>query len=94
MEATLLGAPRLVVPVLPWIEVLLGALLIAQWQRRPMAIAAGAMLVAFTALILANLARGRRPRCACFGSWSSRPLGWRHVARNAVLVALALVAIA
>ena len=45
------------------------------------------------ALVL-RLAQGRRPPCACFGAWSATPIGWGHVARNAVFAAFAAVAIA
>lgn len=93
VEAASMGAPRLIVPILPWIEILSGALLIAQWQRQLMAVVVGVMLMGFTFVIISHLARGRHPQCACFGSWSARPLGWRHVVRNAALVVLAIVSL-
>jgi hypothetical protein len=49
-----------------------------------------ALLAMFTTLITVRLAQGKRPPCACFGSLSARPLGWRHVLRNGVLMALAV----
>jgi len=91
IEAATMGAPRPIVPVLPWIELVCGALLIAQWQRQSIALIVGVMLLVFTIAIIAQLARGRHPSCACFGSWSARPLGWWHVARNAALLVLAAV---
>jgi hypothetical protein len=54
------------------------------------AVAAG-LLVAFTALLAVRLLQGRRPPCACFGTLSSKPIGWANVARNAVFLALAAV---
>ena len=50
------------------------------------------VLQLFTLLIVFNLGRGRRPVCACFGSWSSRPLGWSHVVRNVVFMLVAVLA--
>ena len=91
-QATTLGAPATVVPVLPVLELVVGALLCAQVGRPVVALVAIAMLVAFTVLITVRLRSGQRPPCACFGSWSARPLGWRHVVRNVVLIAFALVA--
>jgi uncharacterized membrane protein YphA (DoxX/SURF4 family) len=90
-DAAALGGPRVLYPLVPWIELVLGALLVV--RVAPVAVAAGAVavLAAFTALLAANLARGRRPVCACFGEWSRRPLGALHVARNLVLIALAVV---
>jgi hypothetical protein len=91
-EAHEMGAPGWVVPVLPWFELVLGGLLVAQLGLPVTAVMALALLGAFTALIIRRLAQGRHPPCACFGAWSRRPLGWRHVVRNVVLMALALVA--
>ncbi len=91
VEAATMGAPRLIVPVLPWVELVCGALLIAQWERQVLALVVGVMLLGFTVAIIDRLARGLHPPCACFGSWSARPLGWRHVVRNTILLALAVV---
>lgn len=88
-----LGAPRAAVTVLPGLELALGALLVVQWQRAALAAVAGVLLVAFTALLAVRIAQGRRPPCACFGSLSARPIGWRHLARNAVLLAVAVMAV-
>lgn len=93
MQAAALGAPAIAIPLVPWLEIGVGALLCAQIARPVVASIAALMLVAFTALLVARLARGQRPPCACFGSWSAKPLSWKHLARNAVLLALAVVAI-
>lgn len=56
------------------------------------ALAAIVLLASFTAAIGVALARGSRPDCHCFGALSpgeSRPIGWRSLARNAVLLGLA-----
>lgn len=91
-DAAAMGAPRFAVPFVPWIEIVTGALLIVQWQRRSVALVVAALLIAFTILIVRNLSIGNRPRCACFGTWAARPLSWRHVLRNATLLAVAVVA--
>jgi hypothetical protein len=57
-------------------------------------VAAGATLVLFTALLVRLIARGEHPPCACFGGFSARPIGWGHVARNAVFLGLAVIAVA
>nr|WP_189244750.1 MauE/DoxX family redox-associated membrane protein [Streptosporangium pseudovulgare] len=54
---------------------------------------AAALLAAFTAGIAMSLARGNREPCSCFGR-SETPLGAGHVARNLVLVAVALLGLA
>jgi thiol-disulfide isomerase/thioredoxin len=47
------------------------------------------LLLLFVAGIGANLARGRRPECHCFGQIHSAPAGWSTLARNGVLAAVA-----
>ena len=91
-QAAGLGAPTWSVGPLPWIELVLGAVLISNLTRRPASIAALALLVALTGLVVVRLGEGRHPPCACFGAWSARPLGPGHVVRNGLLIVLAVVA--
>ena len=93
-QARGLGAPRAVIPVLPWLEISLGAILIVQVAPVAAGIAALGLLAAFTMLIVRRLSLGEHPLCACFGAWSAAPLGWGHVARNAALGVLAVATIA
>lgn len=57
--------------------------------------AAGAFLLLslFAVAIGANMARGRKPDCRCFGQLRSAPAGWSTLARNAVLAAPALLVV-
>lgn len=91
-QGRVLGAPVAVLPFVPWLEIVIGALLIAQVATAPVSIVALIVLQIFTLLIIVNLGRGHRPVCACFGSWSAKPLGWGHVARNVVFMLLAVFA--
>ena len=93
-QAADLGVPRVVVVALPIVEAALGALLVVQWQRRICAALALGLLLAFTALLVVRLSQGRRPPCACFGSFSAKPISWMHVARNVGFIALGAVAFA
>ena len=93
VEAQALGAPKAIAPIVPWIEIALGALLIVQLKPEIVGALSVALLVAFTLLIMRQLQKGERPVCACFGSWSSKPLSWNHVARNAGFIALAAITI-
>ncbi len=92
-QARELGAPRFVVPVLPWLEIVLGAVLVVQLAPAVAAATALVVLVAFTALIVRRLAEGKHPPCACFGAWSAKPLGRAHVVRNVGFIALGVVAL-
>jgi hypothetical protein len=91
-QAADLGVSRQVALVVPFVEIGVGALLAAQLFEPWPAIAALALLVAFTVVIARRLLDGSRPPCACFGSRSKRPLGVYHLVRNLALLALALIA--
>ena len=93
VQAVGLGAPRWVIPFVPWVEIVVGAALVVQVARRPAVLVALAILLAFTTLLGVRLSEGKRPPCACFGAWSAKPLGPGHLARNAALIAVAGVAL-
>jgi peroxiredoxin/uncharacterized membrane protein YphA (DoxX/SURF4 family) len=80
--------------LVPICELLTAVVLLPSRSARLGAIAAAALLVAFSAAIAWALARGRRPSCGCFGRLHSAPAGLGTLARNlglasgAVLVAV------
>ena len=87
------GVPsRLAAPfglLLPMVELAIAVALVPRASARYGAVAALMLLVLFVLAIVANLARGRRPECHCFGQLHSRPAGWMTVARNVALAAVA-----
>src|SRR5689334_15184836 len=91
--AAAFGAPRPLVPVLPWAELVLGGLLVAQVGGPWVPLVALVVLLVFTVAVLAQLARGRQVPCACFGAASTRPVDRLTVARNLALCTLTLIAI-
>ena len=92
-QARDLGAPRFAAPLLPWLELAVGAALVVQLVEPWPALAAIALLLAFSALIAVRLSQGRRPPCACFGAWSASPIGPGHLARNGALLALGVLSL-
>ena len=78
----------------PFVELVVGALLIVGVASPWPAVAALVLLVTFSVLLAVHLAAGSHPPCACFGAWSAKPLSWHHLARNGLLAALAVVALA
>ena len=92
-QAAGLGAPRVAVPTLPWIELVVGAALVFQLVPPWPAVVALALLVAFTRLIVVRLRAGEHPPCACFGAWSAKPIGRSHLVRNAALIALGVLSL-
>jgi thiol-disulfide isomerase/thioredoxin/uncharacterized membrane protein YphA (DoxX/SURF4 family) len=75
--------------LLPLAELGVGAALIAASSAWWGALAALGLLVLFVVGISINLARGRKPDCHCFGQLHSAPAGWKTLARNGVLAAVA-----
>jgi threonine/homoserine efflux transporter RhtA len=91
-QAADMGVGRPLAMTVPYVEIVIGAVLALQLFEPWPAVAATALLVAFTGVIVLRLLDGSRPPCACFGSRSKRPLGTYHVVRNLGLLALAVVA--
>ena len=79
--------------LLPPAELAVAVLLLPASTAVAGAAAALALLLVFTAAIGVNLARGRAPDCHCFGQLHSSPAGWKTLARNGVLAAVAVLAL-
>src|SRR4028118_1258148 len=75
--------------LLPLAELALAAALIPASTAWWGALGALALLLLFVAGIGANLARGRKPDCHCFGQLHSSPAGWSTLLRNGMLAAVA-----
>ncbi len=88
------GAPAWLVPVLPWGEVVLGALLVAGIGLPWTAMAAAAVLAVFAVAVGIRLRRNDTVPCGCFGETSPQPVGRDTVVRNVLLVIMALMAAA
>ena len=85
-----LPRPHVVAVAVPVTELATAALLLVDPPTGgPCAVA---LLVAFTTLIAGRLLAGHRDSCGCFGTWSSRPLSWRDLARNGSLTVLGVIA--
>ncbi len=85
------GAPRWAIGGLPWVEMVLGGLLMAQVGGRWTSAAARALLAAFTVAVAVRLRSADRAPCGCFGETSPEPVGVDTLVRNVVLTAMALV---
>jgi methylamine dehydrogenase accessory protein MauD len=84
---TLLATPLGV--LLPLTELAVAVTLIPASTAWWGAVGALVLLLLFVVGIGANLARGRKPDCHCFGQLHSEPAGWKTLARNGVLAAVA-----
>ena len=75
--------------LLPLAELVVAATLLPASTAWWGALGAFAFLSLFLVGITINLARGRKPDCHCFGQLHSAPAGWKTLARNGVLAAVA-----
>ena len=91
-QARQMGASQPVATVVPGVELVLGASLVTGIAMPLPALAAIALLIAFSVVIARQLVDGRHPPCACFGSWSTRPLSEVHLLRNAGLIVVGTLA--
>jgi len=92
LESLGLVAPQVLAWLVPAAEVGVALLLVAAPAWGGMA--AFALLVAFTTVLVRVLRSGRAVSCNCFGALSSRPISPATLARNVVLLGLSLVAAA
>ena len=87
------GAPRWVVGLLPWVELGLGALLLARVGGRWTAGLACGLLALFTVAVALQLRFGEPAPCGCFGETSTEPVGADTLVRNVVLTAAAALGV-
>ncbi len=75
--------------VLPWVETLAGAALVAGLFRRTNALLISLMLVFFIILVAVTMARGLDVDCGCFGALS-RKAGWTLIVEDALMLFMAV----
>jgi uncharacterized membrane protein YphA (DoxX/SURF4 family) len=85
------GAGKLIANYFPFVELLVGLMLVFGVFTRLAAVAAIALFVLFTTLIVYDLTRGSNASCHCFGRLSNEKLTPMAVVRNVALMALALL---
>lgn len=73
---------------LPWLEILLGGLLISGWKLRYTASFTSLLLLAFISVMTSTYFRGIEADCGCFGF--GEPLTGTTLLRDSVLLLLAI----
>ncbi len=90
-DAVALGVGAALARPVPFVEIALGALvalrLATPWSSMAMIV----LVVGFSLVIVRAMRSEVPPVCACFGSFDRRPVGFGHLARNGVLIALTAV---
>ena len=92
-QAKRLGAPTFAIPTVPYVEVVLGSLLIAGVATSAVLAASIVALSSFTVLLSLRLVAGDRPPCACLSFRSTKPIGWNNIVRNLLMLALLIAAL-
>ncbi|MBK9188930.1 MAG: DoxX family membrane protein [Phycisphaerales bacterium] len=75
--------------VIPWVEIVLGACLVLGCWTRAAATLLSLLIAGFLGGIISVIARKMDVTCGCFGKFEipcTGPIGFCHVARNAVLL--------
>ena len=93
-DAAAQRVPSSIAMVVPVVEVMLGVTLIALRPTRVVIGIACAVLLAFTAHLVARIRRGDDVPCGCFGSTRRVPPSWRDVWRNVALMVCLMVSLA
>lgn len=82
---------RLYAAVVPWIEAIVGLLLLLGLATNVAAVIGGVLLLSFIVAVGLNVARGRTELdCGCFGPGHRQKIGGRLIIRNIALVLLSL----
>lgn len=93
-DAAAQRVPSSIAVLVPVVEVVLGVTLIALRPTKVVIGIACAVLLAFTAHLVARIRRGDDVPCGCFGSTRRVPPSWSDVWRNVALMVCLMVSLA
>jgi hypothetical protein len=82
---------NLVAVLLPWVEIVAGAFVLAGIWLRAAALVITIMTAMFFTVIVSALARGLNIECGCFGTVGGRHVGLVNLAIDSTLFCLALL---
>ena len=77
---------------IPWIELVAGLALVANFKPRAGAIVYTVLMTLFTVAVIAALARGLSFDCGCFGKSGAANLGAKKLLENAGMLMLGVIA--
>lgn len=76
--------------ILPWIEVICGALLVTGWRARSAAALVALMNAFFIVLLFSTVARGLDIDCGCFRQGGEKTSAWTAIFRDTMLLVAAV----
>ena len=77
--------------VLPWVEVILGLMLILGYKMKTSALLTGGLLIVFIAAVGSAFARGLNIDCGCYSQYVSQKVGWDKIIENSILTVFAIL---
>lgn len=80
----------LVAVILPWIEVICGALLVTGWRARSAAALVALMNAFFIVLLFSTVVRGLDIDCGCFKQGGEKTSAWTAIFRDTMLLVAAV----
>uniref|UniRef100_A0A831XLR2 DoxX family membrane protein n=1 Tax=Geobacter metallireducens TaxID=28232 RepID=A0A831XLR2_GEOME len=80
----------LVAAILPWIEVICGALLVTGWRARSAAALVALMNAFFIVLLFSTVVRGLDIDCGCFQQGGEKTTAWTAIFRDTMLLVAAV----
>lgn len=84
---------NLVAYTLPFIEIIIGLSLLLAWQTKWGALAAIVLHLGFIVILTVTIFRGiHLDNCGCFGVYFARPLSWKSVIEDVVMLGLSVAA--
>ncbi len=79
--------------VLPWLELLVGLMLVAGVRIRAAATVATVLLAVFTLALVSAIVRGLDISCGCFSQTAAERIGWGRVVEDVALLFGALLVV-
>ena len=89
-----LGSPKWILPFLPYVEIVIGALVAVRVQRIVIGAIAVGLFAVFTIFLLVKWDERKGEPCNCLGMLSTRPASKKTILRNLALLSLAVAAAA
>lgn len=80
----------LVAAVVPWIELICGALLIVGWRSRAAAALAALLTMIFIVFLFSTVVRGLDIDCGCFRQGGQKTTAWTAIFRDLLLLSAAI----
>lgn len=77
--------------ILPWLELIIGILLISGVRVKANSIIAAILLIAFIAAVASAMARGLDINCGCYSNIKAEAVGWPKILENTGLLILSIL---